>query len=160
MQSSRGETIGHCIRCGAPLPDWVLNYLGRCAEPIEKIKIADIRSDDIKRVIRQAVDRGVIYQAFRDFALIRRLFNWAIGTDDYMGLEANTCRRLNPSGFIGQRYSCDRLLTDNELRALWRATGRFDYPYGPMYRLLLLTGLRLGEVFGASWSEFDLAREE
>lgn len=55
--------------------------------------IADIRSDDVKRVIRNAVDRGATYQAFRDFALIRRLFNWAIGTDDY-GLESNP---LSPS---------------------------------------------------------------
>jgi hypothetical protein len=54
------RVIGHCIRCGAPFPDWVLNYMGRSAEAIEKIKITDIRSDDIKRVIRQAVDRGVI----------------------------------------------------------------------------------------------------
>ena len=29
------------------------------------------------------------------------------------------------------------------------------YPYGPLYRLLLLTGLRLSEVSEASWDEFD-----
>jgi integrase len=121
--------------------------------------IADLRSDDIKRVIRNAVDRGATYQAFRDFALIRRLFNWAIGTDDY-GLESNPCRRLNPSDLIGQRHDRDRVLSDEELQAFWRATERFNYPYGPMYRLLLLTGLRLGEVCGARWSEFDLARKE
>jgi DNA invertase Pin-like site-specific DNA recombinase len=45
-------------------------------------------------VIRKAVDRGATYQAFHDFALIRRLFDWAIGTDDF-GIELNPCRRLN-----------------------------------------------------------------
>jgi integrase len=31
-----------------------------------------------------------------------------------------------------------------------------EYPCGPLYRLLALTGLRLGEACGAHWSEFDL----
>ena len=33
------------------------------------------------------------------------------------------------------------------------------YPFGPLYRLLLLTGARKSEVAGARWSEFDLARK-
>ncbi len=43
--------------------------------------ITDIGSDEVKRVIRAAVDRDATYQAFHDFALVRRLFNWAIGTE-------------------------------------------------------------------------------
>ena len=46
------------------------------------------------------------------------------------------------------------MLSDEELRAFWRSTERMGYPYGPFYRLLLLTGLRLGEACGAHWSEF------
>jgi integrase len=34
------------------------------------------------------------------------------------------------------------------------------YPYGALYKLLLLTGLRLGEVCGARRSEFDQERRE
>jgi integrase len=121
--------------------------------------ITTIGSDDVKRVIRKAVEREATYQAFHDFALVRRLFNWAIGTDDY-GLELNPCRRLNSADLIGERHARDRVLSDDELRALWRATERMGYPYGPLYRLLALTGLRLGEACGARWSEFDLARQE
>ncbi len=121
--------------------------------------ITDISSDDVKRVIRAAVDRGSTYQAFHDFALVRRFFNWAIGTDDY-GLQINPCGRLNSADLIGERHARDRVLSDDELRAFWRATERIGYPYGPLYRLLALTGLRLGEVCGAQWSEFDLDRKE
>jgi integrase len=121
--------------------------------------ITEIASDDVKRVIREAVSRGATYQAFHHFALVRRLFNWAIGTDDY-GLELNPCRRLNTADLIGERHARDRVLTDDELRALWGATERMGYPYGPLYRLLSLTGLRLGEACGAHWSEFDLERRE
>ena len=121
--------------------------------------VTTIGSDDVKRVICKAVEREAIYQAFHDFALIRRLFNWAIGTDDY-GLELNPCRRLNSADLIGERHARDRVLNDDELRTLWRATDRMGYPYGPLYRLLALTGLRLGEACGARWSEFDLGRRE
>jgi integrase len=117
--------------------------------------ITDIAAEDIKAVIREIVDRGAKYEAFREFALIRRLFNWAIGTDDY-GLEVNPCRRLKPGDLIGVRNDRERTLTDDEIRALWRVTRRLRYPYGPLYRILLLTGCRLNEVCGAQWDEFDL----
>lgn len=39
-----------------------------------------------------------------------------------------------------------------------RSLGRLPYPYGPIYRLLLLSGLRLNEVADATWSEFDLPK--
>ena len=121
--------------------------------------ITKITSSDVSRVIGEAVDRDAKYQAFHDLAVIRRMFNWAIGTDRY-GLEVNPCRRLNTEDLIGERLARDRVLTDDELQALWRATERLGYPFGPLYRLLLLTGLRLGEVCGARWSEFDLERRE
>jgi integrase len=124
-----------------------------------KRPITEVISHDIRGVLREAVDRGSPYEAFHDFALIRRLFNWAIGTDEY-GVEINPADRLNPTDVIGERHARNRVLTDDELRAFWRATERLSYPYGPLYRLLLLTGLRLGEACGAHWSEFDLERRE
>jgi integrase len=121
--------------------------------------ITEISADDIKRIIRKSVEEGARYQAFHHFALIRRLFNWAIGTDDY-GIQVNPCDRLNSGDLIGERHARDRVLTDDELRALWRAAERMGYPYGALYRLLALTGLRIGEACGAHWSEFDLKRKE
>jgi integrase len=121
--------------------------------------ITEITADDVKRIIRKSVEDGARYQAFHHFALIRRLFNWAIGTDDY-GLQVNPCDRLNSGDLIGERHARDRTLTNYELRALWRTTERMGYPYGQLYRLLALTGLRIGEACGAHWSEFDLKRRE
>ena len=37
--------------------------------------------------------------------------------------------------------------------AFWRATGRMGYPVGSVYRMLLLTGLRLNEAAQLSWPE-------
>ena len=57
--------------------------------------ITDIRPDDVKRIIRRSVERGAKYQAHSDFTLIRRVFNWSLGTDDH-GLQSNPCDRLKP----------------------------------------------------------------
>jgi integrase len=121
--------------------------------------ITEITSGDVRRVIESPVDRGAKYQAFHDLAIVRRLFNWAIGTDEY-GLEHNPCDRLNAGDLIGERHARDRVLSDDELRAFWRATERLKYPYAALYRVLLLTGLRLGEACRAQWPEFDLGKRE
>ena len=42
----------------------------------------------------------------------------------------------------------DRVLSDDELRWLWNATEEEGQPFGPLARLLLLTGQRLGEGVG------------
>ena len=48
------------------------------------------------------------------------------------------------------------MLDDDELRAFWAAAERMGYPYGPAFRLLLLTGCRKSEIGAASWREIDL----
>ena len=42
----------------------------------------------------------------------------------------------------------ERVLTDSELRLFWQAAGSLGPPFGPLLKLLLLTGQRLGEVSG------------
>ena len=121
--------------------------------------ITEIQPEDVKQIIRAAIERDAKYQAHSDFTLIRRVFNWSLGTDDH-GVQSNPCDRLNATDLIGAREPRDRILTDNELRALWQAAEQLKYPHGPLYRLLVLTGLRLGEVCGARWSEFDLNKRE
>jgi integrase len=96
-------------------------------------------------------------QARNLLAHLKTFFNWAIERDTY-GLESSPCEHLKATRIIGERRSEDRTLNDTELFAFWRATKRMSYPYGPFYRLLLLSGLRLNEVAGAAWDEFDLAK--
>ena len=47
----------------------------------------------------------------------------------------------------------DRALDDGEIVKLWRATAEVGEPFGAIYRLLLLTGCRLGEIAGMRWDE-------
>lgn len=51
----------------------------------------------------------------------------------------------------------DRVLSDVELSALWRASIEMGEPFGPFFRLLILTGQRRSEVAALDWSELDRA---
>jgi integrase len=122
-----------------------------------RLPITEITRHDVVAVMDEIVDRGAPYQAHNVLGHVRKLFNWAIGRGTY-GLEASPCDRLRPGDVIGKKAVRTRILTDRELLALWRASGRLGYPYGPLLRLLMLTGQRKSEVAEAVWSEFDLGK--
>ena len=55
----------------------------------------------------------------------------------------------------GQEASRDRILTDDELRLVWRACEQVAYPFGPLAKLMLLTGARREEAAGLRRSELS-----
>ena len=117
--------------------------------------ITDITQHDVVAVIDEAVDRNAPYQAHNLLGHVRTLFNWAIARGVY-GLDRSPCDRMRPAAVIGKKLARQRILNDDEIRALWAASAAVEYPYGPIFQLLLLTGQRKSEVGEASWSEFDL----
>ena len=123
-----------------------------------KRPVAEITAQDVRNVVKAAKDRGAPYQAHNLLTTARRLFSWAIDQHVY-GLESSPCERLKPKAIIGKKVSRKRILDDDELRAFWRATRRLGYPYGPLFRMLALTGQRKSEVAEARWQEIDLARK-
>jgi integrase len=123
-----------------------------------KRPIADLTPADVREVVKAAKDRGAPYQAHNLLTIARRLFSWAIDQHVY-GVEASPCERLKPKAIIGKKIFRTRILDDDELRAFWRATRRLGYPYGPLFRMLTLTGQRKSEVAEARWSEIDLPRK-
>jgi integrase len=52
-----------------------------------------------------------------------------------------------------QREEAGRSLSLAEARKVFQAAGQMTYPFGPLYRLLLLTGTRKSDWGDASWSE-------
>jgi integrase len=66
-------------------------------------------------------------------------------------LQANPCQYAWRPPLSKPR---DRFLTDDEIRLFWNACDQMGWPFGPGFKLLLVTAQRRGEVFGASRSEF------
>src|SRR5262249_35790615 len=122
-----------------------------------KRPITEITRDDILIVIDAAIQRNASWQAHHAFSYASRLFNWAIERGTY-GLESSPCERMRPAKIIGRKVPRTRVLSDDELRSLWRASKRIGYPFGPLVQMLALTGQRKSEVAEARWSEFDLKR--
>ncbi|MBN8906261.1 MAG: hypothetical protein J0H99_06495, partial [Rhodospirillales bacterium] len=104
----------------------------------------------------KAKKRTAPSQARNLLGIIKRLFAWAVDQRTY-GIGVSPAAGLKPTSIIGEKPSGQRILDDSELFALWRAAGRIPYPYGPVYRLLILTGLRLNEAADAARTEFDPA---
>ena len=114
--------------------------------PIGEITALDVL-DIINRKKRRAPQ-----MARALMVLIRRFFNWACDAHVY-GLDRSPCDRLSVSRIIGPVPRRTRRLNDAKIFASWRATGKIRYPVGPVYRMLLLTGLRLSECAQLSWPE-------
>jgi integrase len=129
-------------------------FLPACgARPLEEITPADVLA-----IIRVVKNRGAPYRAHGLLTIARRFFNWCISQQTY-GLQTSPCDRLKPRALIGEKKARTRVLSDTEWRGLWAATEKLGYPYGPLIRLLAITGQRKSEVAEARWSEIDLAKK-
>ena len=112
-------------------------------------QLGDITRRDVLDLLDRLTDRGVGTMTNRVYSVIRKLFNWAMARDM---LAVSPCAGVRPPV---PEVSRDRVLTDEELRRFWYATGTLGYPFGPLFRLLAFTGQRLGEVAKGTWTELD-----
>jgi integrase len=111
--------------------------------------IADIGRADVLDVIDKVVDRGSPITARRLHAHLHRFFTWHTGRGK---IQLNPMAHLPKPGTETRR---ERVLSDNELTAVWNAAGKLGWPYGDVVRLLLLTGARRSEISDLKWSEID-----
>jgi integrase len=82
---------------------------------------------------------------------VRKLFNWAA---DRSVVEASPIVRIPKPGKETDR---DRVLSEEEVVAVWRAADAIGGPFGPCIKLLFLTAQRRDEVAAMRWSEIELA---
>jgi integrase len=114
--------------------------------------LAEIDKADIHRVLDSIVARGARVGANRAFAQLRKMCKWAVSR----GLiERSPCDGIDPPS---AEQSRDRVLDTDELRLVWRAAEGLGFPFGPIVKLLILTGQRRSEVGGMEWGELDLDR--
>ncbi len=84
------------------------------------------------------------------FAALRPMFRWAV---DRGIVDVNPITDLRGPAPLTSR---SRVLRTDEIKALWKVTERLGWPFGSLYRLLLLTGQRREEVAGMQWAELNL----
>src|SRR3546814_1449572 len=68
-----------------------------------------------------------------------KMFNWAVERDI---LDASPVAGIQPPGAETSR---DRVLSDDEIRWFWKGCEEIGAPFGPLFKLLLVTAQRRGE---------------
>jgi integrase len=119
------------------LPRWG----ARAVRDITRNDIRGIR-DDIAR------QRGPV-AANRALSVISKFFNFCL---DENLVDASPSARIAPAAKEAPR---DRTLSDEELTKIWAGADEMGYPYGDLFKLLILTGQRRSEVAGIGWSEIS-----
>jgi integrase len=130
----------------------VERYLRNRAAPLHGLRLDQIDRRKIAALLGEIetssgpVARNRARTAFSSF------FKWCVS----QGL-----LEINPvqgTAKASEKNSRERVLSREELKALWRGLG--DDDFSNIVRLLLLTGQRRNEIGKLVWSEVDLARKQ
>jgi integrase len=114
-------------------------------------RLAEITKADVRELLDEVVDSGKPLVASQVFTAVRAFFNWCVGRDL---IAASPCAGLKKPGGSESR---GRKLSDQEVGWLWQACDEIGHPFGPIIKLLLLTGCRKEEVRAMTERELDLA---
>jgi integrase len=95
---------------------------------------------DVIELLDAIVDEGKPVAANRTLAAVRKLFNWALQRGI---IEASPVALVEMPGAERKR---ERTLAPDEIRAVWLAASELGYPFGPFFRMALVTGQRREEV--------------
>jgi integrase len=116
-----------------------------------KRKAKDIKRRDVILLLEGVAERGALIQSNRVLAVVRKMFNFAIGRGI---LELNPCLNVAP---VGKENQKDRCLTADEIRALWHGLkdAGMSEETRQALKLILVTGQRPGEVIALHADEID-----
>jgi integrase len=121
-----------------------------------KRPIGEIRRKDIMRLLDRIADENGAAQSDATLALIRVIMNWfALRDEDFRSPIVKGMRRHKPS-----EHARSRILTDDELCAIWRIADADPGPFGAYIKFLLLTAarrneaahMRRSEIVGTDWT--------
>jgi integrase len=114
-----------------------------------KLPAARVTRADAVNALDKLVRAGRAAMAGRTLAYARAAFQWAqkrgkVPANPFQGLPiaASTTTR-------------ERVLSDGELAEVWSSADTLDYPFGPFFKLAILTMQRRAEVAGIRWSEIS-----
>jgi integrase len=124
----------------------VRSRLERLVYPaLGSIPIREVRKSDMVRLHDRITDENGPVAANRVVDLLTAVMNWhASRSDDF--------RSPIVRGMTTTETARDRILTDDELRAIWKTSGDGGV-FGQLIRFLLLTGARRSEGAELQWSE-------
>lgn len=113
--------------------------------------LVEISRQDVNDLVDEIANRGAPFQSNRTLAQLKTFFSWARSLDLIATDPSEGVRRR------AKEVARDRVLQDDEIRLFWSACERIGWPFGPLFKLLLVTAQRHGEVRNLEWPELDLS---
>lgn len=125
----------------------VLPALG--ARPVQAITPPEVAA-----VVKAVAARGSRTQAGQTFAYVKAILRFALGTGD---VKSNAADALDPEALGVVENESERFLSAGEIAAFWHALdkAKMNAQTRIALRIVLLTGVRPGELLGATWDEID-----
>jgi integrase len=122
-------------------------------KPLHNMPVAEIELQHVAPCLGAIIKKRSSHTANAARVALSTLFSWAMAE----GL----CGPRPRNPVVGTNVPRpneprDRVLTDAELNAIWKASG--DDDFGRVVRLLILTGCRRQEIGGLRWSEVDFQK--
>jgi integrase len=113
--------------------------------------IGEIKRTDIIRLLDKIGDERGFSMADITLAHVRRILNWhASRSDDYRSPIVRGMASTKPS-----ERARSRVLSDEEVRAVWASAETHSGPWGPFLQFLLLSGCRRNEAAQMARNELD-----
>ena len=134
------------LRTGAAVEASVQNHV---FPALEGRPMREIRRSEIFALINRLKKKSPI-AANRVLAYLKKFFAWALENELVDNSPAASIKRPVAEKDRGR----ERVLTDWEIHALWRACGEMA-AFGRAFRFMLATGQRRSEVGAVTWSEID-----
>jgi integrase len=115
-------------------------FIKELAARLQGRPLPQIKRVEVHEMLDAILDHGAPIRANRIFAQL--MADWAISHGT-----ADRSRTLSKAR--------DRVLSDEEIRLAWNAFDSIGWPFGPIGKLLLLTGASRDEIASGRWSEID-----
>lgn len=119
---------------------------------IGEMKLEAVTPMVARAVIKLVVDRGATSYAGRVKGILKQVFDYGVE----LGLMESNPAMLNSTRLGIQNNARDRKLSSDEIATLWPVLDNASLVVGTALKLLLLLGVRSGELRLAEWEHVDL----
>lgn len=127
-------------------------------------KASDITKDEIIHILHIITKRGAKVMANRMRSYLSAMFNYGMVFDDSVesfnkeiqfNIQSNPVTKVQK--IIKNERKGERTLTEDDVRIFWRALENSGMSVLRInaFKLILLTGCRVGEIAGLQWKEID-----
>jgi integrase len=130
--------------------DKVADLIARHITPDFRARdLATLRRSDITALLDEVEDGHSALQADHVLTVVRAALNWHASRTDYIPPLVRGMRRTST-----KERARDRILSDDEIRAVWKAA-EANGTFGALVRMLLVTAQRLDVVISMKWADLS-----